>query len=186
MRRRGRRWALIAALVGTTIALIVFAGACGGGSSDAETPADVLADGGSIARVTIGARTFDFVVDCYDVGAGAVVVVGEGKEPRRHSPEGELPERDTRIFVQAFLRDSYVGVSVLEDEDAGTPAELYEASLDGPLDLILEDDVIEADAISFVRGIDLEQGGGGEPAGDGTLRVTCGRYELGDPPGADR
>ena len=67
-----------------------------------------------------------------------------------------------------------------------TVKDMYEASLDGPLDLILEDDVIEADAISFVRGIDLEQGGGGEPAGDGTLRVTCGRYELGDPPGADR
>ena len=181
------------------LAAVVFAvsaGACGGSSRE-ETPADVLANGGSIARVTIGTRTFDFVVDCYDVGAGSVVVVGDGTEPPggTASAEGsdgdDAPPRETRILVQAFLADSYIGVTVVNDEPdadgatAGTADELYEASLDNPLDLMLEDDVIQAEGIAFVRDLDLETGGG-TPAGDGSLHVTCGGYERGTPPGPQR
>src|SRR5690606_29267361 len=121
VKRPGRRAALIGAIVLTAVGFAVFAGACGGSGRE-ETPAEVLANGGSIARVTIGARTFDFVVDCYDVGAGSVVVVGDGTEPPGGPDSADGPERDdappreTRILVQAFLADSYVGVTVVNAE----------------------------------------------------------------------
>lgn len=182
----------------TSVVVAVSAGSCSGPSRE-TTPADVLAEGGSIARVTIGPRTFDFVVDCYDVGAGSVVVVGDGTEPPDGAAAADGSERDeapreTRILVQAFLADSYVGVTVVGDEAAADGAndatadradELYEASLDNPLDLILEDDVIQAEGIQFVRDLDLASGGG-TPAGDGSLHVTCGGYERGEPPGPQR
>lgn len=162
------------------LALAIALTGCGDDSSDAIVPAEVLAEGGSVANVTIGDVGYDFVVDCYDAGAGSVVVVGAGEEPVAALPtEGDEP-RDTHIFVQAFLGDSYIGVTVTEGDDE--PEVVYEASLDDALDLVLEDDVIAADSFTFVRDLDLANGSS-TPAGEGTLRVTCGRYEAGSAPG---
>jgi hypothetical protein len=165
------------------VAFAVGAGACGGSSDDPETPADVLARGGSIARVTIATRAFDFEVTCYDAGAGSVIAVGTGVDVDAATGT----ERETRIFVQAFLGDSYIGVTVASpDAQAGAPGEeVYEAGLDDSFDLLLEDDMIASDDIHFVRNLDLTEGDG-EPAGDGSLHVTCTRYEPGVPPGLER
>jgi hypothetical protein len=158
--------------------------ACGGDSGD-DTPAEVLAKGGSIARVTVGAQVFDFVVTCHDAGAGSVLAVGTGTQV-----DGDGRRHDTHLLVQAFLGDSYVGVTVdpigdaAHDGDEAAPPEIYEASLADVFDLALEDDVIAADGIEFVRDLDLGAGQG-EPAGSGSLRVTCGSYQP-VPPGLDR
>ena len=164
-------------------AFAVGVGACNGSSDEPETPADVLARGGSIARVTIATRTYDFEVTCYDAGAGSVIAVGTGVDV---DPVTGIT-RDTRVFVQAFLGDSYVGVTVASPEAAaGAPGEeVYEAGLDDSFDLLLEDDVIASDDIQFVRNLDLTQGDG-EPAGEGSLHVTCKKYEQGVPPGLER
>jgi hypothetical protein len=165
--------------------LAVLVGACGGSDED-TTPADVLADGGSVAQVTIDGVAYDFEVDCYDAGAGSVVVVGAGEEPEAAiaaDVEGDGERSDTHILVQAYLDESYVGVTIEPDHE-GDPEVVYEASLDDELDLVLEGDVIAADDVTFVRNLDLATGTGAR-VGDGSLRVTCGRYEAGTPPGHD-
>jgi hypothetical protein len=167
------------------VAASAVAAGCGG-SDEAATPADVLADGGSVAQVTIDGVAYDFVVDCYDAGAGSVVVVGAGEEPDAavaEDVEGDGERSETHILVQAYLGDSYLGVTVEPDHE-GEPEVVYEASLDDELDLVLESDVIEADAITFVRNLDLATGDGAT-VGGGSLRVTCGGYEAGTPPGED-
>jgi hypothetical protein len=181
VKRLGVRSYAIGAIVLVAAGASVSIGACGG-SSGPDTPADVLARGGSIARVTIGARALDFVVTCHDAGAGSVIAVGTGTEV-----DDEGHTRQTRLLVQAFLNDSYIGVTVGGDgqnETAPAP-EVYEASLANVFDLVLEDDVIAADGIEFVRNLDLAQGSG-ESLGQGSLRVTCGSYEQGVPAGLER
>ena len=172
------------AIASAAVALSAGLVACGGWEAP-PSAADVLADGGSTAQVTIDGDTYDFVVDCYDAGAGSVVVVGEGEEPDTaiEAGGGEGDRSETHIFVQAFLGDSYIGVTIEPGEEGGQEV-VYEASLDDPLDLVLESDVISAGSITFVRNLDLATGSG-STAGDGSLRVTCGRYEAGSPPGQD-
>jgi hypothetical protein len=165
-----------AALACLPLAAALATGACGS-SDEPDTPEEVLEAGGSIAQVVIGDATFDFEVTCYDAGAGSVVVVGTGTEPAESSGS----DRTTHVLVQAFLGESYVGVTIGDNEA------LYEAALDETLDLLLEQDVIAADDIEFVRNLDLTDGESeGEPAGVGSLRVTCGGYEHGVPPQFDR
>jgi hypothetical protein len=158
--------------------------ACSGDDDAPETQADVLARGGSIATVTIAEATYDFEVTCYDAGAGSVIAVGTGTVP---DPSGEA--RESRVFVQASLGDPYIGVTVEqsdpEDEDGAASEEVFEAAIDESFDLLLEDDVVAAGEIEFVRNMDLTTGEG-EPAGVGSVRVTCGGYEQGGPPGIER
>jgi hypothetical protein len=170
----------MAALVVLTVAVAVGLEACGGGSDDAETPAEVLERGGSIARVTIDATAYDFEVTCYDAGAGSVVAVGTGLV----ADEATGVERSSRVYVQAFLGDPYVGVTLeLPAGDGGeSREEVFEAALDESFDLLLEDDVIQADDIEFVRNLDLTSGAA-EAAGTGSVHVTCSEYEQGVPQG---
>ena len=175
------------AILVTVTGLAVGLGSCDGGPDAPETPADVLERGGSIARVTIGADAYDFEVTCYDAGAGSVIAVGTGTVA---SPDGS--ERSTRIFVQAFHGDPYIGITIeVPRADGGTAdgsganEEVFEASLDDSFDLFLEDDVINAEDIKFVRNLDLTQGDG-EPVGEGSVHVTCSDYEQGVPPGLER
>src|SRR5262245_50098493 len=168
----------MAGLVVLTVGAAVGLEACGGGSDDDETPAEVLERGGSIARVTIGDDGYDFEVTCYDAGAGSVVAVGTGTVVDPVSGE----ERGSRVLVQAFLGDPYVGVTLeqpgADGEDA--PAEVFEAALDDSFDLLLENNIIQADGIEFVRGLDLDTGAA-ESAGTGSVRVTCNDFEQGMP-----
>ena len=120
--------------------------------------------------MTIDGVAYDFEVDCYDAGAGSVIVVGAGEEPEAAvaaDVEGDGEGSDTHILVQAYLDESYVGVTIEPDHE-GDPEVVYEASLDDELDLVLEGDVIAADDVTFVRNLDLATGTGAR-VGDGML-----------------
>jgi hypothetical protein len=129
------------------------------------------ATGASRASVSIGAIVYEFRATCYDAGAGSVVAIGAGVEPGTGKP--------TRAVVQAFLADSYVGVTV-GDRDA-----VFESSLDDPLTLGLDDGTIDATGLRFVRDLDLANGHS-TVAGDGAVHVACASYAPGLPPGYAR
>ena len=115
----------------------------------------------SEGTVEIGDSHYQFTVTCYAPGAGEVVVIGAGDDP----VSGNLVE----LYLQAFLGDPYVGLRLGD----GTR---IEPSLDSPLDLYLQDDVIRASAIRFVRDLDLETGEATE-VGFGELEIHCNSYE---------
>ena len=119
----------------------------------------------SEGTVEIDRVRYRFAVTCEDRGAGEVRVVGVGDDP--------LSDGLVELYVQAFLSDPYVG---LELED-GT---LIEPSLDSPLDLYVQDDVIRASAIRFVRDLNLETGEATE-VGFGEFEIHCYSYER-EPP----
>ena len=73
------------------------------------------------------------------------------------------------LYLQASLADPYVGLR-LED---GT---LIEPSLDSPLDLYVQDDVIRASAIRFVRDLNLDTGEAAD-VGFGKFEIHCYSYE---------
>ena len=118
--------------------------------------------------VVIGDTTYEFTMTCYAPGAGSVVAVGSGTEPGTG--------RSTRALVQAFFRDPYVAVTVGNNEI------VYEPSLDEPIDLVYQDDVVRGGAIQFVKNLDLRSRLGAD-AGLGAVTVTCSNYRSGLPPG---
>ena len=88
------------------------------------------------------------------------------------------------MFVQGFLGDPYIGVTLEtppNGEAGAAREEVFEAALDESFDLLLEDGVIAVDGIQFVHNLDLTSGTG-EPVGEGSLRVTCNEFEQGVPP----
>ena len=114
----------------------------------------------SEGTVEIGDTQYRFTVTCQELGAGEVVVVGSGEDP----DSGGTVE----LYLQAFLGDPYVGLRLAD----GT---LFEPSLESPLDLYVQDDVIRASAIRFVRDLDLETGTATE-VGFGELEIHCDQY----------
>ena len=109
----------------------------------------------------IGEIHYQFTVTCHELGAGEVVVVGAGDDP----VSGGLVE----LYLQAFLGDPYIGLRLAD----GT---LIEPSLESPLDLYLQNDVIRASAIRFVQDLDLETGEATE-VGFGEFEIHCNSYE---------
>ena len=114
----------------------------------------------SEGTVEIGETHYQFAVTCQEQGAGEVVVVGAGDDP----VSGGLVE----LYLQAFLGDPYVVLRLAD----GT---LIEPSLESPLDLYLQDDVIRASAIRFVQDLDLDTGSATE-VGFGELEIHCYEY----------
>ena len=114
----------------------------------------------SEGTVEIGDTRYRFTVGCQELGAGEVIVVGTG-EDRGSGAAVEL-------YLQAFLGDPYIGVRLAD----GT---LFEPSLDSPLDLYVQEDVIRASAIRFVRDLDLETGTATE-VGFGAVEIHCYEY----------
>ncbi len=116
----------------------------------------------SEGTVEIGDTQYQFTVSCHELGAGEVVVVGSGEDP----DSGGTVE----LYLQAFLGDPYVGLRFAD----GT---FFEPSLepDSPLDLYVQEDVIRASAIRFVRDLDLETGTATE-VGFGELEIHCYEY----------
>ena len=114
----------------------------------------------SEGTVEIGETVYRFTATCYAPGAGEVVVLGAGDDPT----SGSLVE----LYLEALLGDPYVGLRLAD----GTR---IEPSLDSPLDLYLQDDVIRASAIRFVRDLNLETGEATE-VGFGELEIHCNSY----------
>ncbi|HEV8295980.1 MAG TPA: hypothetical protein VGQ20_01740 [Acidimicrobiales bacterium] len=114
---------------------------------------------------------YTLATTCYDAGAGSVVAIGTGTEPGTARP--------MRALVQAFLTESYVGLTI------GDRELVYESSLDDVLQLNFDEHVILGEDIHFVRNLDLSSGRG-EAAGDGSVRVDCIEYASGLPPGYTR
>ena len=83
---------------------------------------------------------------------------------------GEHPESGQHVeaLIQGFLGQPYVGLTI-----GGSVR--YEASLDGPLEVFAHDGTISAGAIEWVRGLDLDSGGG-ERIGYGAVFVSCEEY----------
>ena len=113
--------------------------------------------------IRVGDTIYELSVTCYAAGAGEVLAIGVGTAPDTGEP--------VEAYVQAYLGSPYVGLRVGSGSDA-----LIESTLDGSLDLYLQDDRIRASAIRFVRGLDLETGAG-EPAGVGQIEIECIHYE---------
>ncbi len=158
----------VGVVVGVLSAVLVTA--CAGGASkpslEASSPGSTSA--ALNGTVVIGDTTFEFAMTCYAPGAGSVVAVGKGTEPGTG--------RSTRVLVQAFFGDPYVGVTVGDNEI------VYEPSLDEPIDLVYQDDVVRGGAIQFVKNLDL-QSRLGDVAGLGAVTVTCNNYRSGLPAG---
>ena len=113
----------------------------------------------------IGEIHYQFAVTCHDLGAGEVVVIGAGDDP----VSGGLVE----LYVQAYIGDPYVGLRLAD----GT---LIEPSLDSQLDLYVQEDVIRASAIRFVKDLNLETGEATE-VGFGEFEIHCYSYERESP-----
>ncbi|MYL02983.1 MAG: hypothetical protein F4011_02220 [Acidimicrobiaceae bacterium] len=114
----------------------------------------------SEGTVEIGDTRYQFTVTCQELGAGDVRVEGTGEDP---DSDGTV-----ELYLLAFLVDPYVGLRLAD----GT---LFEPSLESPLDLYVQDDVIRASAIRFVRDLDLETGTATD-VGFGELEIHCYEY----------
>ena len=127
-----------------------------------EAPTTSAGPPPSEGTVEIGDTSYQFTVTCQELGAGEVVVVGSGEDP---DADGAV-----ELYLQAFLGDPYIGLRFAD----GT---LFEPSLEleSPLDLYVQDDVIRASAIRFVRDLDLETGTATD-VGFGELEIHCYEY----------
>ena len=116
----------------------------------------------SEGTVEIGDTRYQFTVVCEERGAGEVVVEGKGDDP----VSGGLVE----FYLRAALGDPYVGLFLAD----GT---VIEPSLDSPLDLYVQNDVIRASAIRFVKDLDVDlDTGAATEVGFGELEIHCYEY----------
>ncbi len=151
--------------IGWLAALVALA-ACSGSGVHAGAGASTTTVP-SQATVMIGDTSFAFTVTCYDAGVDSVVAIGTGVEPGGSRP--------THLLVQAFVTQSYVGITV------GDREVVYESSLDQPLQLEFDDHAITGSDITFVRNLDIAHDTG-DPAGTGSVRVDCASFAPGIPP----
>lgn len=126
-------------------------------------------DARSSAFVEVDGRAYDLDATCHAPGVGEVVVTAQ--TPGLIEPRVEL-------YLQAFLAEPYVGISVTAD---GRQVD-YEPSLASPLEIVQHDDVFRIDDVALVTDLDLETGVG-TAAGVGTVVIECASYEDGLPPG---
>lgn len=165
--------------------VLLVAGACSvdAGSSDADRPttstttttvAETATEAptttlpASTGIVEVAGETYEFAADCYAPGVGEVLATG-----LTTTDDGARVE----VYVQAFLGQPYLGISVIGDTTT-----VYEAAVDRPLDIFHIDDIIRADDIALVTDLDLETGIGTD-AGVGTIVVECRSYAEAFPAG---
>lgn len=145
------------------------AAGCGTGSGEPHLTATTLASGElSTGEIDAGGDVYRFLATCYDVGAGEVVVTGEGV-----GPGGEQVD----VLVQAFFGEPYVGILTARGQR-------IEAALDASIDLVFDDGNLRGEGIEFVTGLELP-GGEATRLGEGRLEIRCGSFERDLPPGFD-
>ena len=135
------------------------------GSDDAATAPR------SVGLVRIGPAAYDLTFTCVDRGAAEVLAVGVGTD---------VNNKPVQAFVQAFVGEPYIGVSVGDGDDRV----LFEPRLGVLLDFTFDHDVVRFDAVDFVTELDFETGEY-TPAGLGSAVVECRSYETGNPDRAD-
>ncbi len=123
----------------------------------------------SVGIVEVAGAVYEITADCYAPGAGELVATGIA-----------LPSPTTRVevYVQAFVGQPYVGITVIEAETITR----YEPAVDRPLDVTHLDDIVRADDISLVTDLDLTTGTGVD-AGVGSIVIECRSYAEELPPG---
>ena len=113
----------------------------------------------------VGDVQYEFTVTCYDRGAGEVRAVGVGDDP---NSGGQV-----QLFVEASFVEPYVGLTLADGTE-------IDPSLDSPLDFYVQDDVIRASAIRFVKDLDPETFEATE-VGFGEFEIHCYSYERESP-----
>ena len=113
----------------------------------------------------IGDVRYEFEVTCYDRGAGEVRAVGVGDDP--------ISGGQVQLFVEASFVEPYVGLTLADGTE-------IDPSLDSPLDFYVQDDVIRASAIRFVKDLNPETFEATE-VGFGEFEIHCYSYER-EPP----
>ena len=160
-------------------ALLAVAGAAAGASGCADTADGPLVSEEAVSEevvttttappepprsegtVKIGETQYEFTVTCQDYGAGDVVVIGAGDDP--------ISGGQVQLYVAASFVEPYIGLTLAD----GTR---IDPSLDSPLDFYVQDDVIRASAIRFVKDLNTETFEATE-VGFGEFEIHCYSYE---------
>jgi len=111
--------------------------------------------------VQIGNQKFEMAFTCYKTKLGEVAAIGHGEDAKT--------KESAEVLIQAFTGRPYVGLL----KNGST---IFEASLNEPLDLSVNDFEITAGAISWQKNLDLETKYG-EFVGFGSLFVNCKQFE---------
>jgi hypothetical protein len=111
--------------------------------------------------VQIGNQKFEMAFTCYKTKLGEVAAIGYGEDSKT--------KESAEVLIQAFTGRPYVGLL----KNGST---IFEASLNEPLDLSVNDFEITAGAISWQKNLDLETKYG-EFVGFGSLFVNCKQFE---------
>ena len=111
--------------------------------------------------VQIGNQKFEMAFTCYKTKLGEVAAIGYGEDSKT--------KESAEVLIQAFTGKPYVGLL----KNGST---IFEASLNEPLDLSVNDFEITAGAISWQKNLDLETKYG-EFAGFGSLFIDCKQFE---------
>ncbi len=106
--------------------------------------------------------TYEVSVTCYRPNPDVVLVTGGGFDPES--------EEVVKVYIDVDDDSPYVGIYLNNGET------VIEASLSEPLDVFMQDGVIRAAAIRFVRDLDLETGLS-TPAGFGEVEIICRGFE---------
>lgn len=123
----------------------------------------------SSAFVKIRNAAYDLDAQCYSGGMGEIVLTA--RTPGLSEPRVEL-------YVQAFLAEPYVGISVTADDKTV----LHEPNLTILFEILRQGDVFRIDDVSLVTDLDLFTGDAVD-AGRSTIVVECTSYVDGLPPG---
>jgi|GEM_PF-467320 len=111
--------------------------------------------------VQIGNQKFEMAFTCYKTKLGEVAAIGHGEDSKT--------KESAEVLIQAFTGKPYVGLL----KNGST---IFEASLNEPLDLSVNDFEITAGAISWQKNLDLGTKYG-EFAGFGSLFIDCKQFE---------
>jgi hypothetical protein len=162
---------------GLVLAWMIAVAGCASGTSIDRSASSTTSTTTSLVRATttqpipMSAATlrhdgteYDFRADCYDAGAGAVIVLAEGSD-----------EPVTRLIVQAIVGEAYLEFT----DESGT---VYEPSIEHLVDFTVEDGSVSSGIVNLVTGLDLGTGAF-EPAGIASFEVVCNSYIHGPPEG---
>lgn len=133
-----------------------------GATDDDPTPT-------SAAYVEIAGDAYDLDAECHAAGVGEIVITA--LTPGLVEPRIEL-------YMQAFLAEPYIGISVTTDGESV----LHEPDLTIPFEIVQQGDVFRVDGLALVTDLDLTTGNA-TAAGTGTVVVECAAYADGLPPG---